>query len=451
MNERNRLMADQSIGRLLLNLSAPATVGMLVHALYNLTDTIFVGRGLGEHSVQGIAGIAIVFPIQMILMAVAMTIGLGGASIISRSLGVRDVQKAERTLGNMVTLVLVLSAFFTLLGSIFIFPLLKIFGATTTIMPYSFDYLSIILYGTVFFSFSMAINNVLRAEGNAKDAMLVMVISGIINIILDPIFIFGFHMGVKGAALATVIAQIIGAIYIMQYFISGRSIMSLKFQNLRLHYDIVTETFAIGISGFVRQASSSFMVVILNHNLGIFGGDIAIAVFGIINRLFMILFMPMFGTIQGMQPIVGFNYGARNFSRVRDSVILSIKVTTTIAVLGFLVLFLFPGQLFSIFTTDQQLIDAGISPMRIIVLAIPLIGYQIVGSAFYQSIGKARPSLILSMARQVIFLIPLVIILPRFFELTGVWVAFPVADTLAFGLTYLMLSKELKLLSHPPI
>ncbi|MCG7848024.1 MAG: MATE family efflux transporter [ANME-2 cluster archaeon] len=448
MDERNKLMANQSIGKLLLNLSAPATVGMLVQAMYNLTDTIFVGRGLGEDSVQGIAGIAIVFPIQMILMAVAMTIGLGGASIISRSLGAKDLQMAEKTLGNMITLVLILSTLFTLLGSIYIVPLLRIFGATPTILPFSFDYLSIILYGTIFFSFSMAINNVLRAEGNAKDAMLVMVISGVINIILDPIFIFGFHMGVKGAALATVIAQIIGVIYLMKYFISGRGIIALKVQNLTLQYDIVRETFAIGISGFARQASSSIVVVLINHNLGLYGGDIAIAVYGIINRLFMILFMPMFGIIQGMQPIVGFNYGARNLTRVRDSVILSIKITSGIAVFGFLVLYLFPGQLFSIFTTDQQLIDSGISSMHIIVLAIPLIGYQIVGSAFYQSIGKARPSLILSLARQVIFLIPLVIILPRFFELTGVWMAFPIADSLAFGLTYLMLSKELKLLNR---
>lgn len=448
MHERNKMMADQNIRKLLLNLSAPATVGMLVQAMYNLTDTIFVGRGLGEYSTQGIAGIAIVFPIQMIVMAVAMTIGLGGASIISRSLGARDLQRAERTLGNMITLVLILSALFTLLGSIYIIPLLGIFGATPTILPFSFDYLSIILYGTVFFSFAMAINNILRAEGNAKDAMLVMVISGVINIILDPIFIFGFHMGVEGAALATVIAQIAGAIYIMQYFISGRSIIALKLHNLALQYDIVRETFAIGISGFARQASSSIVVVLINHNLGFYGGDIAIAVFGVINRLFMILLMPMFGTIQGMQPIVGFNYGARNLTRVRDSVLLSIKVTSGIAIFGFLVLYLFPGQLFSIFTTDQQLIDSGISSMRMVVLALPLIGYQIVGSAFYQSIGRARPSLILSLARQVIFLIPLVIILPRFFELTGVWMAFPASDSLAFGLTYLMLSKELKLLNQ---
>jgi len=228
---------------------------------------------------------------------------------------------AEKTLSNMITLVLILSTLFTLLGSIYIVPLLKIFGATPTILPFSFDYLSIILYGTIFFSFSMAINNVLRAEGNAKDAMLVMVISGVINIILDPIFIFGFHMGVKGAALATVIAQIIGVIYLMKYFISGRGIIALKVQNLTLQYDIVRETFAIGISGFARQVSSSIVVVLINHNLGLYGGDIAIAVYGIINRLFMILFMPMFGIIQGMQPIVGFNYGARNLTRVRDSVI----------------------------------------------------------------------------------------------------------------------------------
>ncbi|MCL7410612.1 MAG: MATE family efflux transporter [Methanosarcinaceae archaeon] len=313
MNERTRSLADQSIGKLLFKLSVPATVGMLVQALYNLTDTI---------------------------------------------------------------------------------------------LPYSLDYLEIILYGTIFFAFAMSINNVLRAEGNAKDAMIVMILSGVLNIFLDPVFIFGLHMGVKGAALATVISQMVGAIYILYYFVSGKSVLALKLKNLKLQYNIVRETIAIGISGFVRQASTSVMVVILNHNLAFYGGDVAIAAFGVINRLMMIIFMPMFGTIQGMQPIVGFNYGAGNYKRVKDTILLSIKIMTGISIFGFLVLLLFPMQIFGIFTTDQQLIDSGTFALKIIVLAFPFIGYQIVGSAYYQSIGKARPSMILSLARQVFFLIP---------------------------------------------
>ena len=442
MNTRARMLGEESISKVLFKLSVPATIGMVVQALYNLVDTIFVGRALGPESVQGIAGITIAFPIQMIIMGIALTIGIGSASIISRSLGSKDYRRADIALGNAISAILILSALVTVLGSIYIVPLLKLFGATETILPFAYDYTRIILYGTLVFAFSMTVNNIVRAEGNAKVAMLTMVISAGLNIILDPIFIFGLDMGIEGAAIATVISQAVSAIYLAHYFSSGMSSLNFHVGDLVPHPDVFMETISIGASSFARSASGSLMIIVINNALAIYGGDIPIAVFGVVNRLFMFTFMPMIGIVQGLQPIVGFNYGAKNFERVVSSTALAIKVTTVISIAGFMLLFLFPSQLFSIFTTDQQLIDAGRSATRIMVLAVPFVGFQIVGASIYQTLGKARPAFFLSISRQVLFLIPLVLILPQFFQLYGVWIAFPVSDGLSFLVTFVMLAKE---------
>ena len=448
MDERSQMLANENIGKLLLKLSVPATIGMLVQAFYNLVDTVFVGRAYGIESVQAIGGIAVAFPIQMIGMAVSLAIGIGGASIISRRLGEREPEKADRTFANLIFLSLLSSFLITVLGIIYIVPILKIFGATDTILPYSLEYLEIILYGTVLFSLAMVTNGVARAEGNAKVAMNAMMLSGGLNIILDPIFIFTFGMGIRGAAIATVLAQGIGVLYIARYFLSGKSTLNFHLRELRPDRKITGEVLAIGMSPFARNVSSSFMVIILNNLLAFYGGDIAIAVFGIVNRLLMFTFMPMFGIIQGLQPIVGFNYGARNFERVRESVKLAILITTGMSVAGFLILYLFPEQLFGIFSGDLQLIAEGKSAVRIIILATPLVGFQVVGGALYQALGKARPSLFLSMCRQVLFLIPLVLLLPRYLDLPGVWAAFPLADLLAFAVTLIMVLREFRLLAE---
>ncbi len=472
MHERSRLLADESIGKLLFKLSAPATIGMLVTALYNVVDTVFVGQALGENSVQGIAGIAVAFPIMMIVMAIALAIGIGGASMISRNIGERNIEKAENVMGNVLSLVLIASAFICIQGSIFITPILQLFGATDTILPYATEYLRVILYGSIFFMFALAMNNIVRAEGNAKVAMYTMLVSALVNIILDPFFIFGsgyfefnfladklgimiepiymygFGMGVKGAAIATVISQTTGAIFLVWYFASGNSSLRFHTKYLIPKWNITKETISIGMGPLTRNASGSLVVIVLNNILLAYGGgDVAIAVFGVINRLFMFTFMPMYGIVQGLQPIVGFNYGAKNFTRVMDSVKLSMFVTTAMAIVGFIVFLAFPEQLFSIFTTDQQLISSGKYATRIIVLALPLVGFQVVGTSLYQAIGKARPSFLLAMSRQLLFLIPLVIILPRFFQLTGVWMAFPLSDGLAFLLTFVMVIKEFKILT----
>ncbi|NPE30179.1 MATE family efflux transporter [Methanococcoides sp. SA1] len=454
MNERARMLSEDSIKKVLIKLSLPATIGMIVQALYSLVDTIFVGQALGPESVQGIGGITIAFPIQMIIMGIALTIGIGAASIISRSLGAKIHERADIALGNAITAILALSVVMTILGVVYIEPLLRMFGATETIMPFAYDYTKIILYGTIFFAFTMTLNNIVRAEGNARVAMLTMVISAGLNIILDPIFIFGLNMGIKGAAIATVISQMVSALCLLYYFTKGMSSFNFHIRYFVPHPEILKEMVTIGTSSFARSASGSLMVIVINNVLAVYGGDVPIAVFGIVNRLFMFTFMPMIGIVQGLQPIVGFNYGAKNYARVISSTALAIKITTLVSIAGFLLLFIFPTQLFSIFTTDQELIEAGKTAMRIMTLALPLVGFQIIGASIYQTLGKAKPAFFLSISRQVLFLIPLVLILPRFFELQGVWMAFPLSDGLSFLVTFVMLAKEYRLFKkdmHPDL
>jgi putative MATE family efflux protein len=441
MDEPSNRLGTQKVGTLLFKLSTPAVIGMLVQALYNIVDTIFVGRSVGF---MGIAGISIVFPIYLIMIAFCQIIGIGGASIISRSLGAGNKEKAVKTLGNIFTMVLIISIIITIFGSIYIVPILRLFGATETILPYSVEYLSIILIGTIFFTYAMACNNVVRAEGNAKIAMYTMLISAGLNIILDPILIFGFNMGVKGAAIATVFSQAVTALYLVYYFHWGKSTLRTKIKDFYLDYTIVKETFAVGISSFVRQVAGSVTVIIVNNILAVYGGDITIAVYGVINKLITFAYMIMFGVVQGMLPIVGYNYGARQLGRVKKAIQLALITTTILSTAIFLLLMIIPHALFGVFSQDQELIEIGVKAIRVIGIGIPLLGFQIVGSSIFQGIGKALPALILTMTRQLLILIPLVLILPMFFQLKGVWMSFPIADILSFIITFAIVMKQMR-------
>ena len=428
MNENNHILADERVGRLLVSLSTPAMIGMFVTALYNVVDTIFVGRGVGT---LAIAGIAIVFPIQMVVMAIAQMLGIGGAAMISIALGAGDYPKAEKTFGNVLMLVVGFGIIMATLGNIFIDELLRIFGASNTILPYSKDYASIILYGTVFFSFAMTSNSIVRSEGRAIMAMVSMLVSAILNIILDPIFIFGFGWGIKGAAWATVISQFAAVIYLVIYFSAGKSSLKIKPKDLLLETKIVTEILAIGSASFLRQISTSIMVIFMNHTLRIYGGDLVIAIFGIMHRILMFISMPIFGIAQGLQPITGFNYGAKRYEKAKRVLYLSIQATTIIGITGAVIIVLFPRILLSVFTTDQNLIEIGSRALRIFIIALPFTGFQVVGTTLFQAIGKARQALELTVGRQVV-LIALVFLLSHWFQLDGIWVAFPLADFLFF-------------------
>jgi len=443
MNQISARLGKEKINKLLINLSFPATIAMMVNALYNLVDTIFVGRGVGAIA---IGGLTIAFPIQMIIMAFAQMIGIGSASAISRSLGAKDVERADYVAGNSFLCVIILSSIIAAIGLTFTEPMLRFFGSTEAILPYAKDYITIILWGSIFFSFAMSSNNLIRAEGNAKVAMAAMLIGAILNMFLDPIFIFIFKLGIKGAALATIISQFISFLYILKYLYSGKSSLKIKLYHLKPKPRIITEIFAVGFAAFARQVTGSVVAIIVNNSLRIFGGDIALIIVGILHRVTMFLFMPLFGVIQGMQPIVGFNYGAKKFDRVKEALKLSILATTAIATLGWLIAELFPFVIISAFTGDIEVIEKGSTIMRIVISMIPVIGIQIVGAALFQSLGKAVPSLILSLLRQVLLFIPLIIILPRVLGLglLGIWIAYPIADVLSVILTTLFLRSELK-------
>jgi len=439
------MLGNEKILRLLMKLSVPAIIGMLVQASYNLVDTIFVGRGVGP---LGIAGIAIAFPVQLMVLALGQTVGVGGASLISRSLGAGKLHLAERTMGNVFLISTLCGFGIAVLGMRFLVPLLHLFGATEAILPYSQDYLSTILFGTVFFTFSVSANNVVRSEGNAKVAMYTMIISGGLNILLDPIFIFVLGLGIRGAALATVLSQASMAVYLVYYFLSGKSTMRWKLPNMKPNFSILKEIFTVGASEFARLSAGSIMVVTLNNSLALYGGDMAIAVFGVLFRLLSFLFMPMFGIVQGLQPIVGFNFGAGKYQRVKEAVKLGVLVTTSIALLGFTILQVYPREIISVFTNDPTLIQSGILPLRWVVLAFPLVGFQIIAAGMFQALGKALPSFILSLMRQIIFLIPLVLILPLYLEVDGIWLAFPVADSLSAIVTGFVMVGGIRFLNN---
>lgn len=443
MPDRSDFMSSQDIGSLLFRLSSPAMIGMMVQAAYNLVDTFFVGRGVG---VLAIAGLSIAFPLQMIIMAIAQTIGIGGSSIISRSLGAKRFRKANRTLGNMIATVTVLSIIIAITGLVWLEPLLKLFGATPDILPYAADYMSVIFLGTVVFAFSITANNVVRAEGNARFAMMTMLISAGVNTVLDPVFIFLFSMGVRGAAYATIISQGCTALWLSWYFFAEKSALRPRIKDLLPDINILKETFAIGASAFMRQGAASMTAVILNHSLGIYGGDLAIAAYGIIRRIMMFAIMPIFGLVQGLLPIVGYNFGAKKFCRVQNAIRLSITVSTAICMASFGILFFFPSSILGLFTSDMEVLRVGVHASRLVALGLPVVGFQVMASGMYQAIGKALPALLLSMARQLFFLIPLVLILPLIWSLEGIWLAFPVADAGAFVVAMFLFRGEMEYL-----
>jgi len=439
--KNEHILADNNIKKLLIKLSTPAAAGMMVMALYNVVDTIFVGRGVGP---LAIAGLSIVFPVQMIVLAIGQMIGIGSASVISRSLGAGDTEKANNVLGSAVTFTFIISLIITISGLIFIDPLLKLFGVTSIIYPYAFDYMKIILLGTLFFAFAMATNNIIRSEGQAKVAMKSMMIGAGLNILFDPIFIFVFDMGVMGAAYASVISQIIAVIYVIFFLQSGKSTLHLKFCCLGFDFKIVREFVAIGFSAFARHVAGSLIFIVVNNTLKVYNGDMAIAAYGIIIRLLRFLFMPMFGIAQGLQPIVGYNYGAGRIDKVQEANKIAITTASIIAFSGFAITQLFSRAMVGIFTDDVELIELGSNALRLMVLAVPLIGFQMVGTVIFQALGKSLPALVLSMSREIIILIPLVLILPGFWGINGVWLASPISDILSFIFTAILFYRLVK-------
>lgn len=446
-NERAKLLSEESIGKLLLQFSVPAIIGMLVNALYNIVDRIFIGRGVNQ---LAIGGIFVGMPISLILMAFSMLIGIGGNTLVSIRLGQNRKEDAEKITGNSVVLLLLISTVISIVGLMFLEPLLKSFGASESNLQYAIDYMRIILYGAPFQALGFGMNNFIRGEGSPKIAMMTMLIGAILNTILDPIFIFGFNMGVKGAALATIISQAVSAIWVMKYFFGGNSMLKIKKEYLKLKSSIIKEIVSIGFAPFSMQLAASMVTILLNNNLKNYGGGLATSSMGVIQSISMLILMPMFGINQGAQPIIGFNYGAKHYDRVKETLKLAIIAATAIGIAGFAFTQLLPVTLFKLFIGSEGNIDEvvrmGVPGMRIYLAMLPIIGFQVVSANYFQAIGKPKHAMFLSLSRQVLVIIPVLIILPKFLELTGVWLAGPISDIIASVITAYFVIKDLKTL-----
>ena len=435
---RTEKLGKESIGVLLREQAIPASIGMLVMSIYGIIDTIFVGRYVGSIA---IAAITVIMPITFLIGSIGMAIGIGGSSIISRALGQSEMSKAFRVFGNQVTLVLLFCSLAMIGGWFYQEPILQLFGGKGDILPAAKEYFSLILPGIPFLAWAMMCNTVIRAEGQPKIAMMTMLVPAFVNLILDPLFIVYFEMGLAGAAWATTIGYISSGLFTLWYFFSGKSTLKLTPTNLSLNAPIVKEIFSLGGVTLARQGVISLLAIVLNNTLFSYGGALAISVYGIIQRVMMFANFPVIGITQGFLPIAGYNYGAKNWDRVRETIRLSIKSGTIIAVGLFLCILLFAPQITSIFTNEADLIAQASPALRLSFLATPVILIQLIGSAYFQAIGQAVPALFLTLTKQGFCLIPLLVILPPIWGLNGVWMSFPIADVLAASICFFYLKR----------
>lgn len=440
-------LGEEKVSRLLLKFSVPAIIGMVVSALYNIVDRIYIGNSpvLGSN---GLAGITIGFPLMLIQLAIGVLFGVGGATLFSMRLGQKRPEEAEKVLGNAFFMLVAASLTYMVLGELFLEPILVMFGASPVILPYSMEYMRVIFFGSTFQVLSMGINHFIRADGNPKIAMYTMFIGAGINIVLDPLFIYTFNWGMMGAALATIIAQGISATWVVMYFIGKRSHNKLKLENIVPQKAIILKISSLGLPGFALQIASSLLNTVLNRSLFVYGGDIAVSGMGVINSIQTFMIMPIIGLNQGVQPIVSFNFGAQKYERVKTAIKLAISVATMIVVVGFLITRLFPIQLVSIFNRDPELLVFGNKAIFAWFLMLPVVGFQILASNFFQAIGKSKTAMFLTLTRQVILLIPAILLFPIFWGIDGLLYAAPFADLLAALLTGYFFLKVLHELSH---
>jgi len=441
LDKRQEMLANGKVGKVLWTLSYPAAIGAAVMALYNVVDTIFIGQMVGP---LGIAGLTIVFPLQILGMGMGAMIGMGASSLISRTLGSGDISKSERTLGNAIFYSLVIGILITIVGLSNSSFWLRLVGASDTILPYAKSYFDIILIGMVFRIGGMGLSQLIRAEGNARVAMMCMVVSFALNIVLDAVFVLGLRMGIQGAAIATVIAEAFTTLLVIYYYLFQNSTLKIRVKNFIPDARVTREIMAIGLGAFVMTAGGSFVVIVVNKMLTSYGGDMAVASFGIINRTMTLFFIPIMSISQGLQPLLGFAYGANRPERALASIKLAITVATGFAIVSFVIIQLFAEPLMHMFTQDVELIESSANAGRILFLVAYLIGFQMVGQVVFQALGKALPTFLVSTSRQLLFLLPAIFILPRFWGLDGIWYSVPVSDGLSFLLTLGLLLFQIK-------
>ena len=439
MNKLANELGTEKISKLLLKQAVPATIGILVMSLNMIVDTIFVGQWIG---VLAIAAITVVLPIAFLISSIGMGIGIGGSSIISRALGANNSEKAFLTFGNQICLTVILAILFVILGNVFSVPILNLFGAKGAILPIASEYFGVIIYGVPFLAFAMMGNPTIRAEGKPKFAMYAMMVPAVLNVLLDILFIKYFNWGMWGAGLATSISYASCGLYILFFFLSSKSELKIIPKNFKLDFSIVKEIIQLGGVSVVRQGAISILMIVLNYSLFTYGGEISIAVFGIINRVMMFAFSPILGVSQGFLPVAGFNIGAKNNERVKQTIKKSIYFGSIIGTIIFIAVATFKEEIIWIFTNDATLLDKTPNAMLIVFLVTPVVTMQLVGSAYFQAAGKAMPALFLTLLKQGIFLIPLTYFLPIYFGINGVWWSFPIADILSTIITVIILKRE---------
>lgn len=445
MEEQKKQILSENLRVLLFKFSLPTIIGMVIIALYNFVDTIFVGNVIGP---DAIAGLTLVLPVNIFIVAIGLLTGVGAASIVSRSLGKGDIEKAVVAGGDSIVLNTVLNIIIIVPIYIFSEKILVFLGASSVVLPYARDYLNIMLLGFVFLSFSVNGTNLIRAEGRPRASMYEMIIGSILNIILDYLFIIIFGWGVKGAAIATVISHIASSVYIFAFFVSRSSIFHIKLKMFKINKSISRRILAIGTPSFLMEIMASVMFLLFIRIVRQYGGDIYIAITGIGIRIIDLIFMPILGISQGLSPLIGFNYGARLYPRVKKVLGEAFIWTSVVTIFGFIIMVIFPESLISIFTSDISVIEKGAGPLRLIAMFAPLWSFPILGSTFFQAIGKVRPSLIISLSRDLFFFIPAIIILPRFFDLIGVWISWPVTDFFSFAITAIFLAREIRIINR---
>jgi len=438
--DHTKELGQAPVGRLLWKYFVPAIIGVLANMLYNLVDRIYIGRGVGA---LALSGVTVTFPIMIVVMAFGMLVGMGSASLVSIRLGERKRDEAERILGHAFVLLAGISLALSGLGLLLRDPVLSLFGAGPETLVHARDYITIILLGNVFQGIGFGMNNLIRAEGHARIAMVTMILGALLNIILDPLFIFVFQMGVAGAALATVISMAVTSYWVLIHFTGRKSLLRLRAKNFRLDRRIVREILAIGMAPFAMQLAGSVIHAIFNIQLIRYGSDLAVGAMGIINGAGMMFVFCVIAVNMAAQPIIGFNYGARQFQRVKRTLKIALIAATAVTTAGFLAVQLFPAAIIGLFNRDDpRLLAIGVRGMRILLAAFPVVGFQVVSSNFFQAIGKARTAMLLNLLRQVILLIPLVLLLPLALEIDGIWLAGPLADVSAAAITAVAIRRE---------
>lgn len=434
-------LGTENIGKLLKQYAIPAIIAMTASSLYNITDSVFIGHGVGAYA---ISGLAITFPLMNLAAAFGSLVGAGGSTLISIRLGQKDYDTANSILGNVLSLNLIIGILFSVLMLAFLEPILYFFGASDVTLPYAKDFMSIILLGNVITHMYMGLNAVLRSIGHPERSMYATIATVVINVILNPLFIFGLGWGIKGSAIATLISQFVMLIWQLQFFSKKDSFIKIKKGIFKLKNKIVKDILSIGLAPFCLNAASCVIIIVINQGLIRYGGDLAVGAYGIVNRIAFLFLMIVMGLNQGMQPIAGYNFGAGLYYRVTEVLKKTILYATIVMTIGFIIIQLFPQTVASIFTQDETLIQMAARGLRIVFMLFPIVGFQMVTSNFFQSIGMSGKAIFMSLSRQVLFLLPCLFILPKFYGLNGIWYSLPLADGIASITAFVLLMAQFR-------